>query len=448
MMMIKAPLSPLFALSLLTVSALLAFAALPKAAGQAAAPATPAADPALLDRAHKLLKEVPLIDGHNDLPWAMRENAGYDFDKLDIKLPQPTLHTDIPRLKLGGLGGQFWSVYVPATMDGGHAVAATLEQIDCVFTMVHRYPETFEIARTADDVERIFKKGKIASMIGMEGGHSIDNSLATLRMFARLGAGYMTITHGLNTAWADSATDTPQHNGLTKFGEAVVREMNWLGMLVDLSHVSPDTMQAALRVTQAPVIFSHSSARALVDVPRDVPDAILQQLPKNGGVIMVTFVPGFTSVDTAKHTRAESDQEKVLKAQSPNDDNAVKEGLRKWNETNPAPKATLQQVADHIDHVRKVAGIDHIGIGSDFDGITAVPTGLEDTSKYPALIAELLQRGYTDQDVKKILSGNVLRVMREAEKVSKRLQAERGPSHATLEQLDGRQPKPAAAPTK
>jgi membrane dipeptidase len=437
MMMIKAPVSALLVISLMTVAAMMALAARPKAAAQAPAANT---DTALLDRAHKLLKAVPLIDGHNDLPWAMRENAGYDFGKLDIKLPQPKLHTDIPRLKQGGLGAQFWSVYVPATMQGGHAVSATLEQIDLVYTMVHRYPGTFEIARTADDVERIFKKGKIASMIGMEGGHSIDNSLPTLRMFAKLGAGYMTITHGLNTAWADSATDQPQHNGLTKFGEEVVREMNWLNMLVDLSHVSPDTMQAALRVTQAPVIFSHSSARALVDVPRDVPDAILQQLPKNGGVIMVTFVPGFTSVETAKHSRLEAAQQTLLKSQNPTDENAVKEGLRKWAEANPAPKATLQQVADHIDHVRKVAGIDHIGIGSDFDGITAVPVGLEDTSKYPALIAELLKRGYTDQDVKKILSGNVLRVMREAEKVSKRLQAERGPSLATLEQLDGPQP--------
>jgi len=420
----------------------LAFAAGPFAAEQASGPAS---DAALLERAHKLLKEVPLIDGHNDLPWAMRENAGYDFGKMDIKLPQPKLMTDIPRLKQGGLGGQFWSVYVPATLQGEHAVSATLEQIDCVYELVRRYPETFEIARTADDVERIFKKGKIASMIGMEGGHSIDNSLATLRMFSKLGAGYMTITHSLNTPWADSATDTPQHNGLTKFGEEVIKEMNWLGMLVDLSHVSPDTMAAALRVTQAPVIFSHSSARALVDVPRDVPDAILQQLPKNGGVVMVTFVPGFVSTEAAAYNRLESAQEKLLKSQTPNDEKAVKEGLRKWAEANPAPKATLRQVADHIDHVRKVAGIDHVGLGGDFDGITSVVVGLEDTSKYPALIAELLRRGYTDQDVKKILGVNVLRVMRESEKVSKRLQAERGPSIATIEQLDGPQPKPTAS---
>jgi membrane dipeptidase len=442
-MMMKAPL-PFSALFLISLVAMAVLTARPKAAGQAATTSSP--DAALLERAHKLLKEVPLVDGHNDLPWAMRENAGYDFTKIDIKLPQPKLHTDIPRLRQGGLGGQFWSVYVPATLQGTHAVSATLEQIDCVYELVRRYPETFEIARTADDVERIFKKKKIASMIGMEGGHSIDNSLATLRMFAKLGAGYMTLTHSLNTPWADSATDTPQHNGLTKFGEAVVREMNWLGMLVDLSHVSPDTMQAALRVTQAPVIFSHSSARALVDVPRDVPDAILQQLPKNGGVIMVTFVPGFSSTEVANYNRLETAQQTLLKSQTPNDDNAVKAGMTTWAETHPAPKATLQQVADHIDHVRKVAGIDHIGLGSDFDGITSVPTGLEDTSKYPALIAELLKRGYSDGDVKKILSGNVLRVMREAEKVSKRLQAERGPSVATIEQLDG-PPSPTAAPT-
>ncbi len=413
----------------------------PDAAGQ-----NPA-DAAQLERAHKLLKDVPLIDGHNDLCWAMRENAGYDFDKLDIKLPQAKLMTDIPKVRQGGLGGQFWSVYVPATLQGDHAVAATLEQIDCVYTLVKRYPETFAIARTADDVERIFKQGKIASMIGMEGGHSIDNSLATLRMFAKLGAGYMTLTHTLNTPWADSANDMPQHHGLTKFGEAVVHEMNWLGMLVDLSHVSPDTMQAALRVSEAPVIFSHSSARALVDVPRDVPDAILQQLPKNGGVIMITFVPGFDSTEVAAHTKLESEQEKQLKAQFPNDENAVKEGLKKWNEANPAPRATVAQ-ADPIDHVKKLAGIDHIGLGGDFDGITAVPLGLEDTSKYPVLIAELLKRGYSDGDVKKILSGNILRVMREAEKVSKRLQASRGPNHATIEQLDGPQPPKPTQPTK
>ncbi len=443
-MTIKPPIPALLAIFLVTMTALVAR---PKAAGQAAAGQAPAAaDTALLDRAHKLLKEVPLVDGHNDLPWAMRENAGYDFDRMDIKLPQSKLQTDIPRLKQGGLGGQFWSVYVPATLQGEHAVTATLEQIDLVYSMVRRYPETFEIARTADDVERIFKKGKIASMIGMEGGHSIDSSLAALRMFAKLGAGYMTLTHTLNTPWADSANDEPQHNGLTKFGEAVVREMNWLGMLVDLSHVAPDTMQAALRVSEAPVIFSHSSARALVDVPRDVPDAILQQLPKNGGVIMVTFVPGFDSPEVAAYNKQETAQETLLKSQHPNDENAIKDGMRQWTDAHPSPKATLQQVADHIDHVRKVAGIDHIGLGSDFDGITSVPIGLEDTSKYPALIAELLKRGYTDQDVKKILSGNVLRIMREAEKVSKRLQAERGPSHATIEQLDG--PSKAPATTK
>jgi len=450
-MMMKAPfsVSALFVISLIAMAAL---TARPKAAGQAAPAGEKAGekaageDAALLERAHKLLKAVPLIDGHNDLPWAMRENAGYDFGKMDIKLPQPKLHTDIPRVKAGGLGGQFWSVYVPATLTGGHAVSATLEQIDLVYMMVKRYPETFEIARTADDVERIFKKGKIASMIGMEGGHSIDNSLGTLRMFAKLGAGYMTLTHSLNTPWADSATDTPQHNGLTKFGEAVVLEMNWLGMLVDLSHVSPDTMQAALRVTQAPVIFSHSSARALVDVPRDVPDNILQQLPKNGGVIMVTFVPGFDSTEVANYNRQETAQQNQLKTQFPNDENALKAGMTKWAAEHPAPKATLSQVADHIDHVKKVAGIDHIGLGSDFDGITSVPTGLEDTSKYPALLAELLKRGYSDGDIKKILSGNVLRVMREAEKVSKRLQAERGPSVATIEQLDGPQ-APAPGPT-
>src|SRR5262245_45893681 len=249
-------------------------------------------DAALLERARALHKQVPLIDGHNDYPWALRENAQRDLDKLDITKPQPSIMTDIPRLRAGGVGGQFWSVYVPAELQGQGAVTATLEQIDIVHRMMRKYPDTFELALTADDVERIFKKGKIASLIGMEGGHSIDNSLGALRMFYRLGARYMTLTHAKNIPWADSATDTPALNGLSPFGEQVVKEMNWLGMLVDLSHVSPDTMDDAIRVSEAPVMFSHSSSRAVNDVPRNVPDNILQKLPKNGGVVMVTFVPG------------------------------------------------------------------------------------------------------------------------------------------------------------
>jgi membrane dipeptidase len=384
---------------------------------------TPGTDTALLDRARALHKQVPLIDGHNDYPWALRENAGRDLDKLDITRPQPTIMTDIPRLRAGGLGGQFWSVYVPA--DSPAPVTATLEQIDIVHRMMRKYPDTFELALTADDVERIFKKGKIASLIGMEGGHSIDSSLGVLRMFYRLGARYMTLTHSKNIPWADSATDTPVLGGLSAFGEQVVREMNWLGMLVDLSHVSPDTMADAIRVSQSPVIFSHSSAHAINDVPRNVPDNILQMLPKNGGVIMVTFVPGFLSSKVAAWGRQQTAEENRLKQQFPNDPAAVKTGLAAWENANPAPRATIADAADHIDHIKKVAGIDHIGLGGDFDGITSVPEGLEDVSKYPALTAELLQRGYKDDEIKKILGLNVLRVMKEVEKVSARLQKER-----------------------
>jgi membrane dipeptidase len=383
-------------------------------------------DAALLNHARALHKQSPLIDGHNDYPWALRENAGRDLDKLDITKPQPTIMTDIPRLRAGGVGGQFWSVYVPA--DAPAPVTATLEQIDIVHRMMQKYPDTFELALTADDVERIFKKGKIASLIGMEGGHSIDNSLGALRMFYRLGARYMTITHSKNIAWADSATDTPALNGLSPFGEQVVHEMNWLGMLVDLSHVSPDTMADAIAVSQAPVIFSHSSARALNDVPRNVPDNILQLLPKNGGVVMVTFVPGFLSAKVAEWGRQQTAEENRLKQQSPNDAAAVKTGLEAWVKAHPAPRATVADAADHIDHIKKVAGIDHIGLGGDFDGITSVPEGLEDVSKYPALTAELLRRGYKDDEITKILGLNVLRVMREVEKVSAKLRKERAAS--------------------
>jgi membrane dipeptidase len=358
----------------------------------------------LLDQASAILRESPLIDGHNDLPWQYREKASSDLSKLDIRQPQPQLQTDIPRLRRGGLGGQFWSVYVPATMQGKEAVRATMEQIDIVYQMVDRYPDTFEIARTAADVERIFKSGKIASLIGMEGGHSIDSSLGALRMFYKLGARYMTLTHSANTPWADSATDKPEHHGLTPFGQAVVREMNRLGMLVDLSHTSPETMDAALRVTQAPVIFSHSSARALNDHPRNVPDDILAKIPANGGIVMVAFVPAFISDEVRQYDDLPDDQKR----------------------RRTPPHATMAQAADHIDHIRKLAGINYIGIGSDFDGITTVPQNLEDVSKYPVLVAELLRRGYSKEDVRKILGLNVLRVMRQAEQVSARLQKERG----------------------
>ncbi len=378
------------------------------------------ADP-LLSRARALHRAVPVFDGHNDYPWEVRERAGKDLARLDIRGPQPKTMTDIPRLRQGGVGAQFWSTYVPSSLAGEAAVTAALEQIDIVHQMMARYPETFEIARTADDVERIFKAGKIASLIGMEGGHAIDSSLGALRMFARLGAKYMTLTHSKNVPWADSATDTPRHGGLTPFGEEVVREMNRLGMLVDLSHVSPDTMDDVLRVTQAPIIFSHSSARALCDHPRNVPDAVLRRLPANGGVVMVTFVRGFATPEHAAWDAAQEAEQARIEQRHPNDEAAVKAAMAAWMAAHPRPKVTIPQIADHIDHVRKLAGVDHIGYGSDFDGISAGPDGLEDVSTFPALTAELLRRGYTDEDMKKVLGLNLLRVMRAAEATAARL---------------------------
>jgi membrane dipeptidase len=386
---------------------------------------------ALLARARALQSQSPLIDGHNDYPMTLREHdPAASLETLDIRKPQPSIMTDLPRLRKGGVGGQFWSVYVPVELQGQAAVTATLGQIDIVYRMLRRYPESLELALTADDIGRTFKSGKIASLIGMEGGHSIDNSLANLRMFYTLGARYMTLTHSSNTPWADSATDTPKFGGLAPFGEEVVKEMNWLGMLVDLSHTSEDTMADALRVTQAPVIFSHSDARALNDHPRNVPDNILQLLPKNGGIVMVTFVPGFVSPKVNAWNKLQTAEQDRLKALYPNDAAKVKDGVDAWTKTNPMPPATVSEVADHVDHIRKIAGIDHIGIGSDFDGITQTVQGLSDVSMYPNLLAELLRRGYSDADVTKIMGQNLLRVMREVEKVSKRLQAERGPSTA------------------
>ena len=410
------------------------------AAALSAASGGPQAGPSA-ERARALMAQVPLVDGHNDLPWAMRELARYDLERVDIRRHQPTLMTDIPRLRQGMVGAQFWSVYVPASLQGTGAVTATLEQMDFVHELVRRYPDTFGLVGAAGDVERLFRAGRVASMMGVEGGHSIDSSLAVLRMFRHLGARYMTLTHSANVPWADSGTDEPKHGGLTPFGEAVVREMNWLGMLVDLSHVSPATMDDALRITRAPVIFSHSSVRALCDVPRNVPDEILERLPANGGVVMVTFVPGFVSQAVADWERLADEERGRIRGRLPGDEPAQSAAFSAWRTVHPEPRATIAEVANHIDHVRRVSGIDHVGIGSDFDGISSTPAGLEDVSAFPALVEELLRRGYSDDDVKKVLGLNLVRVLGRADQVAAAMQAERGPSVATIGALDGK-PQP------
>jgi membrane dipeptidase len=422
----------------LLLAALLAGTALARAQDMA----HKAPDPALLERARKLLERVPLVDGHNDLPWEYRKRYQNHMDKIDLRAGtaklDPPLHTDIPRLRQGGLGGQFWSVYIPVEITGADAIQATLEQIDDVHRLAERYPDTFELALTADDVARIHKAGRIASLIGMEGGHSIHDSLASLRVLYAAGARYMTITHSKNTDWADSATDAPQHGGLTRFGEEVVREMNRLGMLVDLSHVAPATMKKAIAVSAAPVIFSHSSCRALVDHPRNVPDDVLRLLPKNGGVVMVSFVPSFSSEPVRLWNAANDGEEARLKALYPGEPERVKREAEGWQKAHPVPRATLEQVADHVEHVRQVAGVDHVGIGSDFDGIESVPLGLENVAFYPALFAELMRRGWSDGDLEKLAGLNVLRVLHDAERVAAKLQKERPASDALIEEMDGK----------
>ncbi len=393
-----------------------------------------------VERAKALHAKVPLIDGHNDLPWQIRRKANRDVWSIDLDRPQPDLHTDIPRLREGMLGAQFWSVYVPVSMQGKEATRATMEEIDIVYQMIERYPDTFQLATTADEVEAAFAAGKIGSMLGIEGGHSIDSSLGALRMFHQLGVRYMTLTHSRNIPWADSATDTVGVGGLSEFGKEVVLEMNRLGMLVDLSHVSPATMRDALDVTEAPVIFSHSSSFAMCNHVRNVPDDVLALLAENGGVIMVTFVPGYISEETRLHGVKRNEERERLASMPGSTDESVAEGIAAWNEANPTPPATLAQVADHIDHIRDVAGIDHIGIGGDYDGISSLPVGLEDVSTYPMLTAELVRRGYSDEDIMKILGRNVLRVMRESEAVAARLQQECHASGARIEVLDGGTP--------
>ncbi|MDA3627294.1 dipeptidase [Saccharopolyspora sp. WRP15-2] len=394
-------------------------------------------DVAAVERARALLAENPVLDGHNDLPWALREKVGYDLERCDIACDQSgQLHTDLARLRAGGVGGQFWSVYVKSQFQGDMAVSATLEQIDCVHSLIARYPDELQLARTADEAEAARAAGKIASLLGAEGGHSINCSLATLRALYELGVRYMTLTHNDNIPWADSATDEPAANGLTAFGVEVVREMNRMGMLVDLSHVAPSTMRDALRATRAPVIFSHSSSRAVCDHPRNIPDDVLAALPSNGGVAMATFVPKFVLPEAVEWSKA---AEAALRergfdalATSPE----AKAVLEAYEEANPRPTATVATVANHLDHMREVAGVDHIGIGGDFDGVAFTPDGLEDVASYPNLIAELLDRGWSEADLAKLTWRNAVRVLRDAESVAANLQRTETPSIATIEQLD------------
>jgi len=410
-------------------------------------------DAALIARVDRVLATTPLIDGHNDLAWEIRDRfgnaAGVDLSVSTANLPlkpedgemQTPLMTDIPRLHKGHLGAQFWSVWIPPTVTGPAAVKMTLEQIDIVHTMVGRYPKDLQMAYSADDIMQAFKAGRVASLIGIEGGHQIDDSLPMLRQMYAVGARYMTLTHTLDNDWADSATDAPKHHGLTPFGRALVHEMNRLGMLVDLSHVSPDTMRAALTTSVAPVMFSHSGARALDDHPRDVPDDVLKMVARNHGIVMVTFAPSYVSTTrnrweadrAAEQTRFNAPPYAGLYIGQPE---RAKAALAEWDRQHPKPVVTLAMVADHIEHVRQVAGIDCVGIGSDFDGIPDTPQGLEGVDKYPALLEELARRGWTDEELSKVAGGNMLRVLREAAAVARQLQSSEPPSSATIEQLD------------
>jgi membrane dipeptidase len=409
-----------------------------------AAPASAAAADA--QRIERVLAQTPLIDGHNDLPWEIRTRFASDLARVDLSrstlaLPapegSPPLMTDIPRLRAGHVGGQFWSVFIPVEVKGPAAVQMTVEQIDIVKQMCARYPGDLAMAYTAADVMRAHRAGRIASLIGVEGGHQINDSLDVLRAYYDLGARYMTLTHSSNTAWADSATDNPAHHGLTPFGREVVREMNRLGMLIDLSHVSEETMRAALAVSEAPVIYSHSSARALVDHPRDVPDDVLRLVAANGGVVMVNFFPGYVS-EARRRWDADRAAE-VARYNSPpfgglyiGQPVRARAAMAEWERAHPQPPVGIGDVADHIDHIRKVAGVEHVGLGSDFDGIPEAPAGLDGVDKYPALLGELAHRGWSDADLGRVAGGNVLRVLARAEEVSVRLRATRLPSTATL----------------
>ena len=392
-----------------------------------------------MEKARRVLQSVPLVDGHNDLPWYIRSDftqAPLDVEAYDLRRPTSG-NTDLARLQRGMVGGQFWSVYVPGDYRDSGFARVQLEQIDIIRRVIAKYPDVLQPAFTAQDIWTAHAAGRVGSLIGMEGGHVIENSLGALRAYFDLGARYMTLTHNVTLDWADAAADSAKHGGLTRFGEEVVREMNRLGMLVDLSHVSPATMSDALNVAEAPVIFSHSSARALTDVPRNVPDSILARLKANGGVVMVTFVPGFVSQKVANRSRARAQHLADVERRTPRDSVAVNRAMAQWDAANPAPKATLGDVADHIEHVRRVAGVDHVGIGSDFDGTdNQLPVGLEDVSTFPALLAELSRRGWSEEDLRKVAGENTLRVMTVAERIAARLRRTRPPSTRTIEELD------------
>ena len=372
-----------------------------------------------LAAARALLSRNPVLDGHNDLPWELRVQAGYDLAALDIARPQPSLQTDLARLRAGGVGGQFWSVYVDPALPEPAAVVATLEQIDVVHRLCARYPDALALARTADEAERALRGGRVASLLGAEGGHAIAGSLAVLRMLAALGVRYLTLTHNRSLEWADAALDEPRAGGLSAFGVEVVAELNRLGVLVDLSHTAETTMRAALAASSAPVIFSHSAARALCDHPRNVPDDVLTAMAAAGGVCMVTFVPSFVSAEAAAVDLARWDEERRLAAELPDAPAEVAARLARWSEHHPLPPVSVAQVADHIDHVREVTGVAHTGIGSDYDGCPQMPVGMADVGTgYPALVAELMGRGWREDELALLLHGNALRVLRDAEVVA------------------------------
>jgi membrane dipeptidase len=393
-----------------------------------------------LAHADSLLAVSPIVDGHNDLPWRIREDTVAPMDVDRYNMTSAPGMTDFPRMKRGHVGAQFWSVYIPGDSAKYGFAKMQHEQIAIARRLVEKYPGELMWALTANDIRTSFEHKMIGSLLGLEGGHAIEFSMDSLRSYYALGARYMTLTHNVTLAWADAALDSAIHGGLTKFGEEVVREMNRLGMLVDLSHVSAGTMSDALSVTEAPVIFSHSGARGITDHPRNVPDSILARLKQNGGVVMATFVPAFVSQSVADHATRRAAAFDSIAKRSDLDAAGRTAAESAWVAGNPAPRATVADVADHIEHIRTVAGVDHVGIGSDFDGISEVVVGLEDVSTFPALFAELVKRGWSDADLKKLAGENVLRVLGQAEQVAARLQKERQPSKATIQQLDGKRP--------